>query len=199
VGSVIQANVLAAQANTKGASGSNKKESGEPHGKKSKGNNGASASGGAPATLTPMILNPSGSKERRTRSVIFVMETIRRNRVQKRLMNRLRSVKKRNNARRVGRKTTPLKIARVKSDVLAALIPTSPTLGDTTLLYVSSSMVTPRVISKTKMGKNAKTIRVNRPQDHHPRKRTLRILPRVRKMNQAISLTMQSWRYFSCF
>jgi hypothetical protein len=46
VGSVIHANVRAAQADIKGSSGSNKKDSGEPPAKKSKGNNGASASGG---------------------------------------------------------------------------------------------------------------------------------------------------------
>jgi hypothetical protein len=46
VGSVIHANVLAAQADIKGSSGSNKEDTGEPPAKKSKRNNGASAPGG---------------------------------------------------------------------------------------------------------------------------------------------------------
>jgi hypothetical protein len=152
---------------------------------------------GAPAIPTPMILNPNGSKGKRTRSVIFVMVIIRRNRAQKRLMNGLRSVKKKNVARRVGQKITPLKIARVKSDALAALIPISPMRGDTMLLYVSSSMVTPRDTRKTKKAKNAKTKRVSRPLDNRPRKRNRKILLRAQKVIQVISLTQQSWLYFN--
>jgi hypothetical protein len=96
-------------------------------------------------------------------------------------MKGLRSVKTRNVARRVGHKTTPLKIAKAKSGVPAVLIPTSPIKGDIMRPYVLKHMAIPKIIrmrNLPKKGRLAKMTKVHRPRDIHQKTRiqiTIRI------------------------
>jgi hypothetical protein len=127
---------------------------------------GGGGGGGAPINQTLIILSPNGSWQRKIRSVTFATEIIRLNRVQRRLMNGLKSVRKKNIARRVGPRTTPWKIAKAKSRVPAVLVQKSPIRGDITQPFVLKLMAIQKNIKKqilSMKGKIANQKRVNCP------------------------------------